>query len=152
MQTRAWARCIAETETIADTVTHASRGAIRRDHIDRARRVAHADQNCCLSGHIGHRLRRCRSAHGRFSSSRFGGAAAGFRFDAHDVREVGRLSHKIERTVPVEIAVDGREVGIRRRLRTTGNVRRGRVSEFSKSRAKANNLRRSSATQSSLTL
>src|ERR1700676_4548204 len=121
MQTKSVGRGVsAETETIADTVMPclpAMPSVVTTLTVHAAWLMP--SRNCCLSAPI---LDADSAASASAATAglrgRFGGTGSGFRFHAHDpFGKAGRLSHEIERPVPVEVAVDGREVGIRRRLR-----------------------------------
>src|ERR1700730_5998706 len=120
MQTRSVGRGVsAETDTIADTVIPclpATPSVVTTLTVHAAWLMP--SRNCCLSGPILDTDSAVVAAAMAGLRSRFGGAGSGFRFDAHDpFGKARRLSHEIERPVPVEISVHGREVGIRRRLR-----------------------------------
>src|ERR1700722_9867512 len=120
MQTNSVGRGVsAETETIADTVTPcrpATPSAVTTLTVQAAWLLP--SRNCGLRPP----MLDTASAASAFAAmaglrSRFGGAGRGFRLDTHDpFGKAGRLSHEIERAVPVEVAVDGCEMGIRGRL------------------------------------
>src|SRR6267142_1567100 len=118
MQTRSVGRGVsAETETIADTVIPcrpATPSVVTTLTVHAAWLMP--SRNCCLSRRIWDTDSAAFVAAAMVGlRSRAGG---GFRLDSHHpFGEVGRLSHEIERPVPIEVAVDGRKVSIRRRLR-----------------------------------
>src|SRR5580700_6461483 len=120
MQTKSVGRGVsAETETIADTVMPclpATPSVVTTLTVHAAWLMP--SRNCCLSAPMLDIDSAVVAAAMAGLRSRFGGAGSGFRFDSHDpFGKAGRLSHEIQRAVPVEITVDGREVRIRRRLR-----------------------------------
>src|SRR5882724_8958370 len=121
MQTRSVGRGVsAETETIADTVIPcrpATPSVVTTLTVHAAWLMP--SRNCCLSRRIWDTDSAAFVAAAMVDlRSRVGCAGDGFRLDSHHpIGEVGRLSHEIERPVPVEIAVDGRKVSVRRRLR-----------------------------------
>src|SRR5271165_4361110 len=121
MQTRSVGRGVsAETETIADTVTPclpAGPSVVTTLTVHAAWLMP--TRNCCLSAPMLDSDSAAVVADVMAAlRSRFGGAGGGLRFDSHDpFGKTGRLSHEIERPVPVEVTVNSREVCVRRRLR-----------------------------------
>src|ERR1700722_6661367 len=120
MQTNSVGRGVsAETETIADTVTPcrpATPSVVTTLTVHAAWLMP--SRNCCLSAAMLDTDSAAVVAAAMAGlRSRFGGAGRGFRPDTHDpFGQAGRLAHEIEGAVPVEIAVDGCEMGIRGRL------------------------------------
>src|SRR5277367_5810259 len=109
----------AETDTMAETVTPcrpATPSVVTTLTVQAAWLMP--TRNCCLSAPmLDTDSAASASAAMAGLRSRFGGAGRRFRLDTHDpFGKAGRLSHEIEGTVPVEIAVDGCEMGIRGRL------------------------------------
>src|ERR1700724_29169 len=120
MQTRSVGRGVsAETETIAATVMPclpATPSVVTTLTVHAAWLMP--SRNCCLSAPmLDIDSAAVVAAAMAGLRSRFGGAGSGFRYSRGPFGKAGRLSHEIQRAVPVEIAVDGREVRIWRRLR-----------------------------------